>query len=177
AAVVGLGHDWRCFLQRTGVSVHSGSSRAPASTAWRAGPAMLYHGGDEGRDGSGRMRTGLMVAAAVAGLLASSGLAQALDPGLGVTANRAMALQLYLAAAKLGHLDAMRAIGMAYESGNGVERSIPNALSWYRRAADHGDNVSFNRARRLALAMNGDGGLSRFDAAFVDLQRAAQLRA
>ena len=42
---------------------------------------------------------------------------------------------------------------------NGVERSIPNALSWYRRAADHGDNDSFNRARRLALAMNGEGGL------------------
>src|SRR5882724_4841826 len=99
------------------------------------------------------------------------------DAGKGVTANRAMALQLYQTAAKLGHLDAMRAIGMAYESGNGVERNLATALTWYRRAADHGDNNSFNRARRLALAMNGDGGLPRFDAAFVVFQHGEQIRA
>ena len=56
--------------------------------------------------------------------------------------DHAAAQELFHAAAKQGHLLAMRAIGMAYERGSGGSYDAVAALSWYRRAADYGDDRS-----------------------------------
>jgi len=44
-----------------------------------------------------------------------------------------------------GSVDAQISLGRAYEDGNGVPKSDPQAVKWYRMAAEHGDAWAQNR--------------------------------
>lgn len=47
-----------------------------------------------------------------------------------------------VAKAKAGDVSAEAALGDAYMSGRGVKLDIPNAINWYKKAAEHGDLYS-----------------------------------
>jgi TPR repeat protein len=51
----------------------------------------------------------------------------------------ARALDLFLAAAEMGHSGALRTLGQMYENGIGIPPSPSEALKWYSLAAGHGD--------------------------------------
>ncbi|WP_193352700.1 tetratricopeptide repeat protein, partial [Desulfuromonas sp. TF] len=51
----------------------------------------------------------------------------------------ARALDLFLAAAEMGHSGALRTLGQMYENGLGITPSPREALKWYSLAAGHGD--------------------------------------
>lgn len=48
------------------------------------------------------------------------------------------ALQAYLTAAKLGHVESMNRLGMLYAEGRGVPQDYKTAFTWYQAAAVHG---------------------------------------
>ena len=52
--------------------------------------------------------------------------------------NYPMAIERFLAAARLGHTDAQFIVGVAYEKGMGIEQNIDEAVKWYRLAAEQG---------------------------------------
>ena len=125
------------------------------------------------------MRTGLMVAAAVAGLLASSGLAHALDPGLDDALTTYRRGGYVEALAKLSAIAARRDpeaeywIGAIYEKGEGVPRDLAAAARWYGLAADQGFAAA---AFRLGLFYDAGKGVTANRAMALQLyQTAAKL--
>jgi TPR repeat protein len=53
------------------------------------------------------------------------------------------AVACYLSAALLDHPGAQRALAAHYMAGQGVDRSLNDAVRWYGRAAAHGDGEAF----------------------------------
>jgi len=51
--------------------------------------------------------------------------------------------------ALVGHVDSMHNRGCIYENGPGVEKDVAEALAWYRKAADKGDEASATKPREL----------------------------
>lgn len=74
--------------------------------------------------------------------LASSGDKESLfrvammqNNGLGMVANQPLAVENLKRAAKLGHNLAHHLLGVAYLEGEGVEKNIDSAISWFEKAA------------------------------------------
>src|ERR1700677_83309 len=63
--------------------------------------------------------------------------------------DRPLAVTWYRKAADLGNTDAMRNLGVAYESGNGVSKDTALALRWYHKSADLGDTEATLQVHRL----------------------------
>ena len=59
--------------------------------------------------------------------------------------NAAVSAAWYQKAAELGHPRAAAFLGFDFENGEGVEKSLEEALKWYRIAAEHGDSVGMKR--------------------------------
>ena len=55
------------------------------------------------------------------------------------------ALALYRKAAAAGHAGAMHNLGIAYETGKGVDRNLATALDWFRKSANGGDTAAMVR--------------------------------
>ena len=80
------------------------------------------------------------------------------------------ALDLFQKAAQKGNGPAMFNIGLCYDGGFGVRKSLENALKWYRKAADVGvpeaqakvaaiaENTGDFRTAMIYLRMRADGG-------------------
>jgi TPR repeat protein len=57
------------------------------------------------------------------------------------------ALRLWLPLAEAGHVEAEFRVGVLHDFGQGVQRSLTEAATWYRRAAEQGHaEVQFNLA-------------------------------
>ena len=63
----------------------------------------------------------------------------ALLEGKGVQKNEQRSFEINRTAAIKGHADAILAMGWFYINGIGVERSISDAITWYRQSARKGD--------------------------------------
>lgn len=73
--------------------------------------------------------------------------------GEGVKKNENEGAKMVLAAAEKGHTGAQTAIGGCYEQGIGVEMSAANAIEWYQKAAEGGDETAKGRAEALSAEM------------------------
>ena len=63
--------------------------------------------------------------------------------------NSVAVFSLYESAAKLGYSRAIGSMGWCYETGYGVKQDSKNALAWFERAVEMGDDTSiYNLARR-----------------------------
>ncbi|MDH5512528.1 MAG: sel1 repeat family protein [Gammaproteobacteria bacterium] len=81
------------------------------------------------------------------------------------------ARELWLPLAESGDVRAQYAIGRLYEKGNGVERDLETAISWYQKAADRGHADS---EYRLAVGYAYGMGIARDEAKALSwLRRAA----
>jgi len=54
----------------------------------------------------------------------------------------AIAAECYYLAAKKGHVDAMRNLGIMYDIGEGVKKDHEKARKWYGEAARRGDPMA-----------------------------------
>ncbi len=66
--------------------------------------------------------------------------------------NHSLALSLFEKAAEAGNVRAINNIGLMYERGMGVEKSLPKAVEFYRRAADQGLDIA---QANLGIALSG----------------------
>jgi TPR repeat protein len=66
-----------------------------------------------------------------------------------VAADGKEAVKWYKKAAGKGYIQAMRALGAAYESGSGVDVDKAEALKWYKKAAALGDSYAKEKVRDL----------------------------
>lgn len=88
------------------------------------------------------------------GLIAAGAQAAAPDDGYrqGLqafdSADYVKAREIWQAAALQGNADAANGLGILYESGFGVPRNIPNALAWFRAAAERGSLEGRNSLNR-----------------------------
>ena len=78
----------------------------------------------------------------------------------------------YIDAANQGDSVAQNAIGICYETGDGVEKSYEEAARWYRKAADKG--YSFAQTNLGVLYVNGKGVERDYDQAMYWYQKAAK---
>lgn len=98
--------------------------------------------------------------------------ALACESGAGAPPDLARASQLYLRAARLGHPDAMLALGQMYQSGRGLARDDAAAAGWYRSAAEAGSVLAqYNLALLLA---DGSGVPRDVERAMAWYERAAR---
>jgi hypothetical protein len=122
------------------------------------------------------MRRGFLIAAAVAGLLASSDLARALDPGLDDAlavyrrGGYAEALTKLSAIAARRDPEAEYWLGAIYEKGQGVPRDLAAAARWYGLASDQGFAAA---AFRLGLLYDAGKGVTANRAMALQLYQAA----
>jgi len=63
--------------------------------------------------------------------------------GLGVAQDRAKAAELYLQAAKLGFAGSQNNIGWDYFAGEGVPKSLPDAVYWITKSAEQGEPFAY----------------------------------
>ncbi|MBR3085513.1 MAG: SUMF1/EgtB/PvdO family nonheme iron enzyme [Kiritimatiellae bacterium] len=84
--------------------------------------------------------------------------------GEGVKKDEKAGASMTLLAAENGHTGAQTAIGGCYEQGIGVEMSAANAIEWYQKAAEGGDETAKGRAEALSAEM---AALKESMAAFV----------
>jgi len=119
--------------------------------------------GDRGASGAGR-DTGPGTA---------SGLGQVLDPLSTATDSPSPSdLARLMSFAEQGNTDAQHALGAAYETGRGVERSDKQAVVWYRKAAEQG---SADAQYRLGWMHAAGRGVDKSDEqALVWLRKAAE---
>ncbi len=59
--------------------------------------------------------------------------------GLGMVVNQPLGLENFMQAAKQGHAFAHHMIGVAYMTGEGVEKDIKQAIKWFEKAANNFD--------------------------------------
>lgn len=76
--------------------------------------------------------------------------------GLGVTEDEPKAFQLFKEAADAGYSSAQSGLAKCYENGYGVTKSLSNAVSYYKQAAEQGNNYSMHRLYFI-LKEGGDG--------------------
>ena len=70
--------------------------------------------------------------------------------GLGnVAKDLAKAFEWYMKSAESGDVDAICAVGWAYQRGDGVERDYAKAAEWFQKGADDDDGVCMNNLARL----------------------------
>ncbi len=60
------------------------------------------------------------------------------------------ASELYLKAAKQGHVDSQFNLAVLYDIGQGVEKNRQKAMYWFRKAAEQGDKQAINLLSRRA---------------------------
>ena len=53
-------------------------------------------------------------------------------------------------AAEKGNIYSQKVLGKRYEGGRGVQKSVEEALRYYRLAADQGDKESLDAIKRLS---------------------------
>ncbi len=70
--------------------------------------------------------------------------------GIGTSKNPSGAVQLYQKAAELGQINAMYHLGMAYISGDGVQKDYASALHWLSRTVEYEDAYGSNVLRPTA---------------------------
>ena len=70
--------------------------------------------------------------------------------GIGTAKNLARALQLQQKAAELGQVEAMYYLGLAYATGDGVQKDYPSALHWLGRSVAYEDAYGSNVLRSHA---------------------------
>lgn len=76
--------------------------------------------------------------------------------GVGVRQDEAEAVRLLHRAAKAGDARSQEQLGSAYDAGIwGLRRSTEQALGWYQKATDQGDNVAMSRLCALYLRLDG----------------------
>jgi hypothetical protein len=63
--------------------------------------------------------------------------------GIGMTADPVESSQYYLRAAKLGFASSQNNIGWDFYKGDGVPKSIPDAVFWITRSAEHGEPFAY----------------------------------
>jgi hypothetical protein len=63
--------------------------------------------------------------------------------GLGVAQDKAKAAELYLQAAKLGFAGSQNNIGWDYFKGEGVPKSLPDAVYWITKSAEQGEPFAY----------------------------------
>lgn len=78
-------------------------------------------------------------------------LAQWLAAGRGGPVDMHRAFDLSMASAQRGVPMAMYAVGVHYQSGEGVEQDLGDALLWYKRAADRGVIPACSNAGNMFL--------------------------
>lgn len=69
--------------------------------------------------------------------------------------NTAAAVAIWLPLATSGDVDAAYNLAVIHEHGDGVAKNLPEALKWYRVAAEKGDRTSQSRLGTMYL--NGEG--------------------
>lgn len=67
----------------------------------------------------------------------------------GVEKNAVSAFEWYMKSAELGDVDAICAVGWAYQLGSGVVQDFSKAVEWFGKGADKGDGVCANNLARL----------------------------
>ena len=65
----------------------------------------------------------------------------------------ARAVKYYKLAAKKGHSKAQVNLGYCYKQGEGVEKSISEAIKWYKKAAESGNIYATTKNARLQKAV------------------------
>lgn len=72
------------------------------------------------------------------------------EHGEGVAQDYNLAMQLYCAAARRGHVEAQYQLGWMYANGRGVARDDAQAAAWFRLAAARGDAMARRMLERVA---------------------------
>lgn len=87
------------------------------------------------------------IAARTGDLAALFRLGRLLSHAAKTDADRQRALAVLRAAAAKGHAAAQYALGRRYETGDGVEKDLGQAMQWYELAAKQGDLLAVQRLR------------------------------
>jgi len=99
-------------------------------------------------------------------------LAAQLGRSLASVGRAADAFRWYYKAAELGHAHAQFIVGYSYDTGNGVESSVEQAMAWYHKAAEQGH---LNAQTLLAFKYaNGEGVEEDDEQAFEWNRKAAE---
>lgn len=80
---------------------------------------------------------------------AQTAYAYALYLGKNIPQNTTEAVKWWNKAAAQGHTTTMNKIGMCYEFGWGVTKSIPTAMYWYKKAGDKGYQKAVDNYKQL----------------------------
>ncbi|RIA98188.1 hypothetical protein C1645_813041, partial [Glomus cerebriforme] len=67
--------------------------------------------------------------------------------GIGTSIDKRKAFELYQKAANLGDSTAQYNLAMIYETGIRIERNINQAIYWYEKSAEQGDQNAQNKIR------------------------------
>ena len=101
-------------------------------------------------------------------------LGQAYFYGEGRRKNFRKAFSLLLVGAEAGHIHCKNLVGFCYNKGLGVEKSVPQAMFWYERAAENDHQIAlYNLA--LFYSQGRDGIAIDLLRAFTLMRRAAEL--
>ena len=71
--------------------------------------------------------------------------------GRGVNVDLARAYQLFIKSANAGNPESARYLGVMYLRGKGVEKDTQQALEWFSRAAQGGDELAKKNLKALQI--------------------------
>lgn len=90
----------------------------------------------------------------------------------GAEKNDETAFSWYVKSAKAGDIDAICAVGWAYQLGRGVGQDFEKAVEWFKKGADKGDAVCMNNLARLIE--DGKGAKQNYAQAFELFENASK---
>ena len=74
--------------------------------------------------------------------------------GIGISIDKQKAFELYQTASNLGNHVAQYNLAFMYKEGQGTEKNIDQAIYWYRKSAEQGNQSAQNKLETLIRTKN-----------------------